>query len=424
MSSINIIGGKPLLGEIEIQGSKNAALPILAGTILHQGVTRLEGCPKISDVLHMSEILEELGCVVTWEKKTLIVDATTLSKHAVVGEVAKKTRASVLFLGALLGREKTAVVSYPGGCSIGERPIDLHLAALRKLGVSIKEDLDLLYCNVAQMTGSKIHFSFPSVGATENIILASVLAEGETNLYNAAREPEIVALCEFLVAAGANISGIGTSHLKIEGVQELKEVTYKIPADRIVAGTYLTAVAGAGGSAVLHGVREKEIRMVVKMLRKAGCSVDFSGEHCLIRREKRLKSVSKIETKPFPGFPTDMQSQFMAILSTAMGESKIVENIFEARFLVADELVKMGANIEIRQDTSTAIIYGVKQLHGTPVVGKDLRGAAALVIAGLMADGVTTVSGMEYVMRGYEDICSDLISLGANVTESVCRIAK
>ena len=423
MSSINITGGNPLLGEVEIQGSKNAALPILAAAILNQGVTRLEGCPKISDVLHMSEILEELGCVVTWEKRTLIVDATTLSKHAVVGEVAKKTRASVLFLGALLGREKTAIVSYPGGCSIGERPIDLHLKALKKLGVSVKEDLDLLYCNVSQMVGDKIHFSFPSVGATENIILASVLAEGETNVYNAAREPEIVAVCEFVVSAGAKRSGIGTSHIKIQGVSELKEVTYKIPPDRIVAGTYLTTVAGTGGAAVLHGVREKEIRAVVKMLRKTGCSVEFSGEHCLIRRDKRLRSVSKIETKPFPGFPTDMQSQFMTILSTAMGESKIVENIFEARFLVADELMKMGANIEVRPN-NTAIVYGVKQLHGAEVVGKDLRGAAALIIAGLMAEGVTTVSGMEYAMRGYEDICSDLISLGANVTESVCKIAK
>lgn len=414
MSSINISGGIPLQGEVEIQGSKNAVLPILAATVLHQGISRLVGCPKILDVLHMSEILEALGCVVTWEDKSLIVDATTISKNAVIGEIAKKTRASVLFLGALLGRNNAAIVSYPGGCSIGKRPIDLHLKAFEKLGVFAKEDADVLYCDVAKLKGNRIHLSFPSVGATENILLAAVRAEGETNIYNAAKEPEIVALCEFLVLAGAKISGIGTSHIKVQGVEMLHDVTYKVTPDRIVAGTYLTAVAGVGGNVVLHGVYEKDVRAIVKVLRKSGCTIDFTGEHCLIRRGKRLRSIMKLETKPFPGFPTDMQSQFMSILTTAMGESRIVENIFEARFLVADELVKLGANIEVNRN-NTAIIHGVKRLHGGSVEGKDLRGAAALVIAGLMAEGNTCISGMEYVERGYENICADLTCLGAKI---------
>lgn len=413
MSSIELIGGLPLCGETKIQGSKNAVLPVLAGTLLNKGISTLYGCPKISDVFHMTEVLEELGCGVVWSDDALIIDTSTITKDEISDQAAKKTRASILYLGALLGRNRRAVVAFPGGCSIGKRPIDLHLQAFKRMGVKeyVGED-DKLICEALKLIGSDIDLAFPSVGATENILLCAVLAEGTTVLRGAAMEPEITALCEYLISAGAKIEGIGTSTLKIEGVQELKDTCFVVPPDRIVAGTYLTCVSSVGGKAILHGVREEELTAVIKKLKKAGASIEFLEDHCMIERTRRLKPLS-IETGPFPDFPTDMQSQFMAMLCTAYGESTIVENIFEARFLIVPELLKLGANIIL--DDKRAIISGVETLTGTNVKAKELRGGAALLIAGLTAQGTTIVEQTDYIYRGYEDVCHDLSSLGAKI---------
>lgn len=413
MSSIELTGGIPLYGELEIQGSKNAVLPILAATILNKGISVLIGCPNISDVSHMTEVLQALGCSITWNNNSLVVDATRLEQEEISEEIAKKTRASILFLGALLGRNKRAVVAYPGGCSIGKRPIDLHLKALKEMGVVEKfcED-EKLICEATELIGNEIHLSFPSVGATENIILAAVLATGTTVINGAAMEPEIIALCNFLVSAGANIEGIGTSTIKIIGVKQLNDTSFLVPKDRIVAGTYLTLVASTGGKAWLHGVNEYELSAVLMELKKAGLKIRMSGEHCFIERTERLKPL-QIETKPFPAFPTDMQSQFMAMLCTASGESTLIENIFEARFLIVDELKKLGAIIHT--DNNRAIITGVENLVGAEIQAKELRGGAALVIAGLTAMGRTIIDNTDYIYRGYEDICKDLRGLGAQI---------
>lgn len=413
MSSIELSGGILLYGELEIQGSKNAVLPILAGTILNKGISVLKGCPKILDVYHMTEVLEALGCKVTWEGNTLIIDSTTLEQDEISEEIAKKTRASILFLGALLGRNKRAVVAYPGGCSIGKRPIDLHLAALCKMGVAkIENDGEVLICEATELTGCEIQLDFPSVGATENIILASVLANGVTIIKGAAMEPEITSLCEFLNAAGAIIEGMGTNRIKIIGVKRLYDATYSVPPDRIVAGTYLTAVAAAGGKVILHGIREYEVAAVIKELRAAGVTINTIGEKCIIEKNSRIKPML-IETRPFPYFPTDMQSQFMALLCCASGESLITENIFEARFLIVDELKHLGANIQIEDRRAT--IKGVDALRGSLVKAKDLRGGAALIIAGLMAEGTTKIEDTDFIHRGYEDICKDLRQIGAHI---------
>lgn len=413
MSSIELTGGKPLYGELEIQGSKNAVLPILAATILNKGISVLTGCPKISDVFHMTEVLQALGCNITWNENSLVVDATTLAQEEISEEIAKKTRASILFLGALLGRNNRAVVAYPGGCSIGKRPIDLHLKALKEMGVEEKFSEDeKLICETSELKGNEIYLNFPSVGATENIILAAVLASGTTVIHGAAMEPEIVALCDFLVSAGAKIEGIGTSRIKVIGVKQLNDTSYHVPKDRIVAGTYLTLVASTGGKVLLHGVKENELAAVLFELKKAGLKLRLVEDHCYIERTERLKPL-QIETKPFPAFPTDMQSQFIAMLCTADGESTLIENIFEARFLIIDELKKLGAKITVYENR--AIITGVEKLTGANITAKELRGGAALVIAGLTAMGSTIVENTDYIYRGYEDICKDLRQLGAQI---------
>lgn len=413
MSSIELTGGKPLYGELEIQGSKNAVLPILAATILNKGISVLTGCPKISDVFHMTEVLQALGCNITWNENSLVVDATTLAQEEISEEIAKKTRASILFLGALLGRNNRAVVAYPGGCSIGKRPIDLHLKALKEMGVEEKFSEDeKLICETSELKGNEIYLNFPSVGATENIILAAVLASGTTVIHGAAMEPEIVALCDFLVSAGAKIEGIGSSRIKVIGVKQLNDTSYHVPKDRIVAGTYLTLVASTGGKVLLHGVKENELAAVLFELKKAGLKLRLVEDHCYIERTERLKPL-QIETKPFPAFPTDMQSQFMAMLCTADGESTLIENIFEARFLIIDELKKLGAKITVYENR--AIITGVEKLTGANITAKELRGGAALVIAGLTAMGSTIVENTDYIYRGYEDICKDLRQLGAQI---------
>lgn len=412
MSSVVIEGGKPLCGEVYVQGSKNAVLPILAAAILTDGMTRLCGCPRITDVDCMLEMLSEIGCNASFLGNELLIDTTKIIYQDTKREKAKKTRASILFLGAMLGRFRSAVIAYPGGCTIGNRPIDLHIEAIKALGATVECSEETLYCKSDGLKGAKIVLPFPSVGATENIILASVLAKGTTNLYNAAREPEICALCDFLRMAGAKIKGDGSSILEIEGVSKLNAVSYTLPYDRIVAGTYLTAVAAAGGEASICGTVKKEQLGFLPFLEQSGCKIWLEDTVCHIARKKLLRA-GKVITEPYPGFPTDMQSQIMTMLTQAEGESCIEETIFNARFQIRSQLCLMGANII--EEGKKVIIQGRTILNGSHVTACDLRGGASLCIAGLIAEGETIVDGIEYVMRGYEDICRDFQNLGGKI---------
>ena len=418
MSSIEVIGGKQLKGELKIQGSKNAALPIIAATILNKGITVLRNCPKIRDVFYMIKILEELGCRATWDGNVLLVDSSTLNSTTVPEESVRKMRSSILYLGALLGRCHEVTIAYPGGCSIGKRPIDYHLNALKKMNVVEefhgKEDT-IIHCHTNCIMGNDIFLEKPSVGATQNIILAAVLSQGVTRIFNAAREPEVTELCTYLIKAGAKICGKGTSFIEVEGVKELNDVDFTLSSDRIVAGTYMAAVAATTGDAVLLGAPVHQLDSTIRVLRKVGCNIDTIGNNIRISCRRRPLPIELLRTQPYPGFPTDMQSQLMTILSIADGKSTIIEEIFESRFQNVYELRKMGAMISVDSTTNKAVISGVKQLKGAVVKAHDLRSGAALVIAGLTAEGVTIVREASSIERGYEDICRDLETLGGNL---------
>jgi len=418
MSSIEVIGGEQLKGELKIQGSKNAALPVIAATILNKGISVLKNCPKILDVFHMVKILEDLGCSVSWEDNTLIVDSSKAYMTHVSEEAVRKMRSSILYLGSVLGRFHEVTIAYPGGCSIGERPIDYHLNAIRKLNVTqefLNDDEKLMHCYTDKIVGNDIFLEFPSVGATQNIILTAVYAEGTTRIYNAAREPEVVELCNYLIEAGARICGKGTAFIEIEGVKKLHDVEYKLPPDRIVAGTYMSAVAAAGGKVILEDVPIRHMESTIRVLRKTGCLIDTDENRVKITAPARPYAISLIRTQPYPGFPTDMQSQLMSVLCKADGVSTIHEQIFESRYQNVNELKKMGARIEVDPQSNKAQITGVKQMYGALVQAHDLRGGAALVIAGLAAEGTTIVAEADNIERGYEDICRDLTAIGARV---------
>lgn len=420
MAIYEIVGKRPLSGEVKIQGSKNAVLPILAGSILNKGTVQINQCPKIEDVFYMLHILKDMGCNAWWEKDTLFLNTQFLTSNVVSGKYARGMRSSIIFLGALLAREKCAVIAYPGGCLIGERPIDLHLKALKKMGAKINETEELLFCNAKELIGEKILLDFPSVGATENIILAAVLSKENTIIQNAAKEPEIIILCEFLRSMGAKIQGDGTEIIVIKGVSRLHDTNFTIPSDRIVMGTYMAAVCGAGGDVILKGNCGNELGAVSKVFIKMGCKIESKQEEVHITFNGKRKAISEVKTEPYPGFPTDMQSQLLTLLAASNGISSITETIFEARFNIVEELKKMGAKIETKENT--AIVYGVNQLNGNSLHALDLRGGAALVIGGLMAEGVTTVSNIEYIERGYENIVRDLTSLGASITKKEAAI--
>lgn len=413
MAYIEIAGGKQLIGEVDIQGSKNAVLPILAATVLINGIAKLNHCPKILDVYHMIKILEAIGCVVTWEGSSLIVDTTKLNTSTVPEKLVKKMRSSIILMGALLGRTHSATITYPGGCTIGARPIDYHLSAFQKMNILLEEKEGQIYCTTNGIKGTEINLEFPSVGATENTILAAVLAKGKTRIENAAREPEIMELCKFLNTAGAKITGAGTDKIEIEGVDSLYNVEYTTASDRIVAGTYLAAVAGTGGEAVLKGIGCSCLRSVIQVLRDMGCNILCGDDYIIISSQGKLKSVPFIRTMPYPGFPTDMQSQVMSLLMRATGTSKIVEDIFEGRYQNVQEQLKFGADIQI--NGREAIINGVPVLHGCEVYASELRGGAALAISGLMAEGKTILYNPSFIERGYEDICRDLRCLNADI---------
>lgn len=413
MDSIQIDGGIPLQGQVKIQGSKNAALPVLAATILVRGKSLIENCPKIADVFQMQALLSSLGCKTAWEGSSLKVDAADVNNSRMPSEEVKAMRSSLSLLGALLGRTREAILNFPGGCVIGARPIDIHLEALKQMGVVFEEKEDLLYAGTSMLRGTRIRLRFPSVGATENLLLAAVLAEGETCIENAAREPEIQTLCQFLKQAGARVEGVGTKTLRIRGVSRLEETRFKIPADRIVAGTYLTGCMLAGGSIFLKDAPAEQMGAVFLAAERMGVRLQASAEGVFVQAPVRLLSPGKLETAVYPGFPTDMQSPFLAAMAVAKGESVLTEVIFENRFRIAEPLEKMGAKLKVKGQT--VYVKGVPKLTGAEVEAQELRGGAALVMAGLGAMGHTRVTGCGYIYRGYENIGRDLRELGARV---------
>ena len=412
MSKLIIQGGKKLEGEVQISGSKNAALPIIAGTVLIKGKTTLYNVPNIQDVQTMFEIIKDIGGKVTKKNNKIIIDTSKIHTYEISENLMRKMRSSVILAGAIIGKYKKANFSYPGGCEIGSRPIDLHLKGFEKLGINIKEEYGEIICEADRIMGTQIHLDFPSVGATENIILASCLAEGVTVLTNAAKEPEIEDLVKFLNKAGAKIKGAGTDRVEIIGVKKLTEVSYNIMPDRIEAGTYLVAGAITGGNLKVTNLNSNHIEPILNKLEEAGCVLKIEKNTVEIKAPKRIKAVD-IKTMPYPGFPTDMQSIFGALLTTAKGTSIITENIFESRYKYVQELNRMGAKINV--EGRTAVIKGTKRIQGAIVVASDLRGGAALVLEALVAKGVTQVDNVHYILRGYENIVDKLKNLGAKI---------
>ena len=413
MSQLLIRGGNALGGEVRIQGAKNSVLPILAATILARGQVVLRGCPALRDVAASIRILRSLGCDARWEGDALLVDTTTLERCHISDGLMREMRSSAIFLGVILARCGQADISYPGGCELGPRPIDLHLSGLRDLGADIQEAGGFLHCTAKRLQGRELVLSLPSVGATENLMLAACGAEGTTVISNAAREPEIVDLQNFLNACGASVSGAGSSAVTIRGGGTLHGCEYHCMPDRIVTATYLCAAASAGGDIFLRDAREADLATVTGALRQAGCVItsDSSGIVCTCRQ--RLRAVRPVRTAPYPGFPTDAQAVLMAALLRGRGATVFEENIFENRYRHVDELVRMGADIRVAG--RVAVVTGVESLSGASVRCTDLRGGAALCVAALAAEGETRAFEIGHIDRGYEDIARDLRDLGADV---------
>ena len=412
MSKFIIQGGKRLEGEVKISGSKNAALPIIAATILNSGKTTLYNVPNIQDVQTMFEIVKQIGGKVTKKNNKIIIDTSKVHKYEIPEELMRKMRSSVILAGALIGKYKKAKFSYPGGCDIGSRPIDLHIKGFEKLGIQIREDHGKIECNAEEIIGNQINLDFPSVGATENIILASCLGKGTTILTNAAKEPEIEDLIKYLNKMGAKIKGAGTDRIEITGVKKLSEISYNIMPDRIEAGTYLVAGTITGGRIKITNANPMHIEPIINKLEEANCKLNVEKNTIEIIAPKRVKAID-IKTMPYPGFPTDLQSIFAALLATGKGTSVITENIFESRYKYVQELNRMGAKIKV--ECRNAIIKGTKKIQGANVVSTDLRGGAALVIEALVAKGETQINNIDYILRGYEKMEEKLRQLGADI---------
>ena len=413
MDAVRIYGGNCLSGQTKIQGSKNASLPILAATLLIDGTCEIVNCPDISDVYHMLRLLESLGCRVCRRADVIRIDTCGVAECDMPADSVGVMRSSIMLLGALLARMGEVAMEYPGGCVIGKRPIDLHLQALRRMGVEITEGPEEFCARAGRLHGAVHELPFVSVGVTENLILAAVLAEGETVIHPAAREPEIQALCEFLVSAGGRISGAGTDRLVIRGVKKLYPVRFCVPADRIVAGTWLTACLCAGGRVFLEDAPCGQMESVLACAEKLGVRLSPSPEGLLVEG-RACKGLKKdLVTAVYPGFPTDLQSLFMAAIAFSGQDGRIVETVFENRFRIVPELLKMGADIRVQGNC--ACIRGNRPLHNTIVEAKELRGGAALVVAALAADGTGIVTNRHYIDRGYEDITRSLRDLGAEI---------
>lgn len=413
MARLIIDGGFPLEGEMRVHGAKNAVLPIMAATVLNSGKNVVHDCPDLKDVASSIAILEFLGCKVHREGSTLTVDSSNMVNEEIPELLMREMRSSVIFLGAIISRFGRAVTSMPGGCELGPRPIDLHLKALRQMGVRIEEEHGYITCVAEHLHGANIHLSFPSVGATENVMLAACCAEGTTVLSNAAKEPEIVDLQNYLNGMGARVEGAGSSEIVIEGVKALHDVEHTVIPDRIVAATYLACSAITGGMVELTNVEISHIEAILAVMRECGSKFYINGKALVHVPPKKILPIDCIRTQPYPGFPTDAQSPLMAVLTMAQGTSIFVENIFESRFKHVVELARMGADITV--DGRMAVIRGVDHLSGAKVSAMDLRGGAALVVAGLAAQGRTVVDNVYHIDRGYENIEATLAGAGAKI---------
>jgi UDP-N-acetylglucosamine 1-carboxyvinyltransferase len=414
MAKLLIHGGKKLTGEVRIHGAKNSTLPLMAATLVCSGKCTLHNCPVLSDVDTSVHILRYLGCGVEVSGSDIVVDPVPVDRSDIPDHLMREMRSSIVFLGAIVSRMGQATLSYPGGCELGPRPIDLHLSALRKMGVAINEDHGRLLCSAPQgVRGATISLAFPSVGATENIIIAAVLAKGVTVINNAAREPEICDLADFLSTCGAQISGAGSSAITIRGVKKLSGCEHRVIPDRIAAATYLAAAAATGSTITVMDIIPEHLAPVIPAFEESGCILTENEDRMTITAPHRLNRMKNIRTMPYPGFPTDAQAPVMAMAAVAEGTSIFVENIFESRYKHVGELLRLGANIKV--EGRVAIVEGVERLSGASVEATDLRGGAALVVAGLAASGVTEVGGLHHLDRGYEKLGENLARLGAEV---------
>ena len=411
MQFLSVIGGRPLFGAIRVQGAKNSALPILAATVLAEGVSVIRNCPRLRDTETAKSILRELGCRVWQDGDALYVDSTGPIRPEIPHRLMREMRSSVIFLGPILARCGEARLSAPGGCEIGARPIDLHLKALRSLGAEIEERGGSLSCKAGRLRGCRIDLPYPSVGATENALLAACLGEGETVITNAAREPELMDLQDFLNAAGGRVKGAGSSVLCVEGVEKLHGAAHRVIPDRIAAATWLCACASAGGDVRLYDTEWRHYRPVLRSLREMGCDLSTGEGLVRIRSVGGLKAAKPIVTRPYPGFPTDAQPPLMAAALTAEGTTAFQETVFESRYRHVPELRRMGA--DIRTEGRTALVWGVPKLYGAEVSAADLRGGAALMVAALGAEGESRVRGLSHLDRGYGELEENLRELGA-----------
>jgi UDP-N-acetylglucosamine 1-carboxyvinyltransferase len=412
VDAFQIRGGRPLHGETRIYGAKNAALPILAATVMVEDTCVLQGVPELEDVRVMVAILRKLGAHVEWSGDTIRVDSRHISNTNVPSDLMRRMRSSIFLMGPLLARFGEVRVSKPGGCVIGQRPIDYHLRGMRALGAEIEEKHGYVRCASNRLFGTQIILDFPSVGATENLIMAAALADGVTVIENTAREPEIVDLANFLNGCGAQIEGAGEDTIRIAGVHHLNGSTHQVIPDRIVAGTVLIAAAATHGHVTVRDVNSAHLGALLSKMREAGVRVSVERDIITVECPGSYNAVD-IRTAPFPGFPTDLQAPFMAFLTVAKGTSVIRENVFEARFKHVNELTRMGADVSV--DLQTAVVRGVPQLSGASVESTDLRGGASLVIAGLMADGITRVESLQHIDRGYQQVDVYLRDLGADI---------
>lgn len=413
MSRIVIYGGKKLSGSVDVQGSKNSTLPVMAACLLNAGITVIRNYPSISDVDVMQEILEYIGCVVNRDEEELVIDTRNAKSRPITAEMTGRFRASSILIGPMLARFGNVEIAHPGGCNIGSRPLDIHMAALKRLGASWEMTGSGIRMQARRLNGNEVVLRFPSVGATENVVMAAVGACGQTVIHNAAKEPEIIALCAYLKETGAQISGEGTDKLVITGGTELNDCVYHVPADRIVAGTYMAAVAACKGSVLLRGCHVSDCRGFLDVYTGMGMTVFCTSEGVCISQCSPCVNLQHIYTGPYPAFPTDMQSLTMSAAATAKGTLVLREQIFESRYKTAAWLNKMGADIRVAG--TEAYVHGVPALKGTAVNGEDLRGTAALVVAGLCAEGKTTVNHADYIRRGYADLCKNFRELGAKI---------
>lgn len=412
MAKIIVKKSNPLKGSVRIDGAKNAVLPIIAATLLAKGKSVLREVPNLKDVHVISDLLRHLGAEVEYKGTTLTVDATNLTTYDAPYELVRKMRASFLVMGPLLARFNQTKISMPGGCAIGTRPIDLHLKGFKALGANVVMDHGFVEAKTDRLKGSKLYLDFPSVGATENIMMAAVLAEGTTIIENAAEEPEIVDLANFLNEMGADVRGAGTNTIRIKGVKELKATEHDVIPDRIEAGTFMVAAAMTKGDITIENIILEHLKPVTAKLREAGCEIIEMDNSIRVIGPEKLKSID-IKTLPHPGFPTDVQAQFMAMLTVAKGTGVVIETVFENRFMHVAEFNRMGANIKI--EGRTAVVEGVEELNGAKVNATDLRAGAALILCGLIAEGETEIGEIYHIQRGYVDIDKKITALGGNI---------